>query len=508
MLIGSNKTTRLIDRYAIDNLKIPSIVLMENAAIDFVSEIDDELDNFLIVCGKGNNGGDGYVIARQLWSKGKKVKIFGVSFENLSCDCEINYNICKNIGIEMSNDIEKLKIWILQSECVIEGIFGTGLNSEVKGIYQKIIEIVNKYSNQKKVFSIDIPSGISGDNGEIMGTCIKADKTISFVTYKKAFLNMKNAKYFGEIAIKNIGLNQNFLKSLVNEYYLVKTDMKSWHKTRNITSHKGDFGKVLIYAGSKEFSGASVLTSNSCVRAGAGLVTLLTAENILKNNILSEVMLLNINNSETTSDIDFENELKKIENNILNSDVIAIGPGIGKTKKSLMILEKLLSYKKNDKNKTINLVLDADALNLISENPKLFEKIENRAIFTPHIVEFSRLSGLSPEEILLDKFTKAKEFAKKYKIVLLLKGKNTIITDGNKLFVNSTGNSYMANGGMGDCLTGIITSFVAQNYSLIESACIGAFLHGYIGDELTKAQYIVNASDIIENISKYMKEIF
>ena len=160
MLIGSNKTTRLIDRYAIDNLKIPSIVLMENAAIDFVSEIDDVLDNFLIVCGKGNNGGDGYVIARQLWSKGKKVKIFGVSFENLSCDCEINYNICKNIGIEMSNDIEKLKIWILQSECVIEGIFGTGLNSEVKGIYQKIIEIVNKYSNQKKVFSIDIPSGI------------------------------------------------------------------------------------------------------------------------------------------------------------------------------------------------------------------------------------------------------------------------------------------------------------------------------------------------------------
>ena len=174
----------------------------------------------------------------------------------------------------------------------------------------------------------------------------------------------------------------------------------------------------------------------------------------------------------------------------------------------MTILEKLLNYEKNNKNKTINLVLDADALNLISENPKLFEKIENRAVLTPHIVEFSRLSGLPSEDILLDKFTKAKEFAKKYKVILLLKGKNTIITDGNKLFVNSTGNSHMANGGMGDCLTGIITSLVAQNYNLIESACIGAFLHGYIGDELTKKQSIVNASHVTENISKYMKEIF
>ena len=508
MLIGNNETTKLIDRYAIDNLKIPSIVLMENAAIDFVNEIDEKLDNFLIVCGKGNNGGDGYAIARQLWSKGKKVKIFGVSFENLSCDCKINYDICKNIEIGMSDNIEKLKTWILQSDCIIEGIFGTGLNSEVKGVYKKIIEIVNEYSNQKEVYSIDIPSGISGDNGEIMGTCIKADKTISFVTYKKAFLNTKNSKYFGKIVIKNIGLNQKFFKNLINEYYLTKLDIKNLHKARNVNSHKGDFGKVLIYAGSKEFSGASVLASNSCVRAGAGLVTLLTSENILKNNILSEVMHLNINSSRTISENDFKNELQKIENNILNSDVIAIGPGIGKTEKSLTILEKLLNYEKNNKNKTINLVLDADALNLISENPKLFEKIENRAVLTPHIVEFSRISGLSPEDILSDKFTKGKEFAKKYKVILLLKGKNTIITDGNKLFVNSTGNSHMANGGMGDCLTGIITSLVAQNYNLIESACIGAFLHGYIGDELTKKQYIVNASHVTENISKYMKEIF
>ena len=206
-----------------------------------------------------------------------------------------------------------------------------------------------------------------------------------------------------------------------------------------------------------------------------------------------------------------ENSFKKIEDMAINSDVITIGPGIGKSENSLQIMKKLLQYKKNTKGETIKLVIDADGLNLLSENPELFKEIENRAILTPHTMEFSRLSGFSLEEISEDKrksFIKCKNFASEHGIILLLKGKNTLITDGTKVYINSTGNSHMANGGMGDGLTGIISSLAGQHYSLLESAKIGAFLHGYIGDALFKEQYIINISHIVENIPKYMKKIF
>ena len=209
--------------------------------------------------------------------------------------------------------------------------------------------------------------------------------------------------------------------------------------------------------------------------------------------------------------INFDNineNLEKLENEISNYDVITIGPGIGKSQQAFSIFEKLINIEKNNKGNTIKLVLDADALNLLAENRELFEKIRNRSVLTPHLVEFSRLTGFSPEVINKNKFEIAKEFSKKYGIILLLKGKNTIITNGEELFVNSTGNSHMANGGMGDCLTGIICSLAGQKYDLMKSASIGAYLHGKIADELVRRQYAVNATDVIDNISKYMNEIF
>ena len=243
------------------------------------------------------------------------------------------------------------------------------------------------------------------------------------------------------------------------------------------------------------------------MRAGAGLVTLMTYDNTFSGNISSspESMIMEIENK------NIENSFKKIENMAINSDVITIGPGIGKSENSLQIMKKLLQYKKNTKGETIKLVIDADGLNLLSENPELFKEIENRAVLTPHTMEFSRLSGFSLEEISEDKrksFNKCKKFATEHGVVLLLKGKNTLITDGINVYINSTGNSHMANGGMGDGLTGIISSFAGQHYSLLESAKIGAFLHGYIGDALFKEQYIINISHIVENIPKYMKKIF
>ena len=489
MLLGGNETTKKIDSFAINELKIPSIVLMENAAISFVKHIDENEDNFLIICGKGNNGGDGYAIARQLFSKGKNVKIFCISDEKMSNDCFVNYEICKNSGIEIFYNLEELEKLFVEGDVVIEGIFGTGLNSEIRGVYKDLILKINESCKKKKVYSIDIPSGINGDTGDIMGISVNADVTISFVTYKKGFLNPVAKKYLGEVIVENIGLNVEMIKSC--------------HVERDENSHKGDFGKVLIYAGSSGFYGAGNLVTKSCVRSGTGLTTLITDKNNFSLNVfVPEAMSFPINFE------NIEESFEKLENEILNSDVIAIGPGIGKNQKSLEILKKLISIEKNKKGNKIRLVLDADALNLLSENQELFEKIQNRSILTPHIIEFSRLTGFSSNEILENRFQKAIDFAKKYKIVLLLKGKNTIVTDGEQLFVNSTGNSHMANGGMGDCLTGIIASFAGQKYDLLHSALIGAYLHGFIGDKLLEEQYVVNATHIIEGISGGIKEIF
>jgi len=503
MLLGGNETTKKIDSFAINELKIPGIVLMENAAISFVKHIDENEDNFLIICGKGNNGGDGYAIARQLFSKGKNIKIFCISNENMSNDCMINYKICKNMGIKIFYEIEELDKLLLECEVAIEGIFGTGLNSEIKGIYREIIEKINAVSNNKKIYSIDIPSGINGDTGEIMGISIKADVTISFVTYKKGFLNLKIKNYLGKVIIENIGLNENNINHLINEYYLTPEMIKSFHIERNEDSHKGDFGKVLIFAGSSGFYGAGNIVAKSCVRSGAGLTTVITDKNNFSLNVfVPEAMSFPINFN------NINENFEKLQNEILNSDVIAIGPGIGKSQEALEILEKLINIEKNNKGNMIKLVLDADALNLLAENRELFGNIKNRAILTPHLVEFSRLTGFLPDEINKNKLEVTKNFAKKYELTLLLKGKNTIITNGEILFVNSTGNSHMANGGMGDCLTGIICSLAGQKYDLIQSASIGAYLHGKIADELVKSQYIVNATDIIDNISKYINKIF
>lgn len=503
MLLGGNETTKKIDSFAINELKIPSIVLMENAAISFVKHIDENENNFLIICGKGNNGGDGYAIARQLFSKGKNVKIFCISNENMSNDCMVNYKICKNMGIKIFYEIEELDKLLLDCNVVIEGIFGTGLNSEIKGIYREIIEKINTVSNNKAIYSIDIPSGINGDTGEIMGISVKADITISFVTYKKGFLNSKIKDYLGKVIIENIGLNETNIDHLVKEYYLTPDMVKSFHIKRNEDSHKGDFGKILIFAGSIGFYGAGNIVAKSCVRTGAGLTTVITDKNNFSlNAFVPEAMSFPIN-------FDNINEnLEKLENEISNCDVIAIGPGIRKSQQAFSIFEKLISIEKNNKGNTIKLVLDADALNLLAKNRELFEKIRNRSVLTPHLIEFSRLIGFSPEVINKNKFERAKEFSKKYGIILLLKGKNTIITNGEELFANSTGNSHMANGGMGDCLTGIICSLAGQKYDLMKSANIGAYLHGKIADELVRRQYTVNATDVIDNISKYMNEIF
>ena len=488
--IGDNNTTRDIDSYSVNNLGIPSTILMENAAVNFVKSLNNDLDNFLIICGKGNNGGDGYAIARQLLSRNKNVRIFSCEAGNMSADCEINYNICKNLGIHIETDIKNLEQLLLSSSVIIDSIFGTGLDKELNNTYIKIISLINK--SDKYIISVDIPSGINGTSGEIMGACINAKETISLVTYKQGFLNYDIFNFLGKIKVVNIGLPEIIIKKFSKTFLLNKQYIKSLYLPRAKTAHKGNFGHSLIAAGSEGFTGAAVISANSAVKTGSGLTTLVTNKEI--QSIVSSQLL----EAMTAS---FEDK-ERFLNLLKNADSVAFGPGLGNSSSTLELLESVIN------NSNVPIILDADGINSLSNKQGLIKNLKNRCILTPHPGEFSRLSGYSIDEINHNRIKMAKEFAEKYSVILLLKGYNTIITDGSEVFVNTTGNSHMANGGMGDCLTGIITSLVSQGYSLMDSANIGCFLHGYIGDKLHKKLEIVTAGDIINNISKFQRKLF
>lgn len=271
---------------------------------------------------------------------------------------------------------------------------------------------------------------------------------------------------------------------------LNKDLIKSLYIPRNIDSHKGSFGHSLIIAGSNGFSGSATITTNSAVRAGSGLVTVVTdplIQNIISSQVL-EAMTANFDETER-----FKNLLRK-------SYSIAFGPGLGDSEMTLSLLEFVID------NSSSTIILDADGINVLSRKSDLLIKLKKRCIITPHIIEFSRVSGYSVEDINNDKINIVSNFAKKYSLIVLLKGYNSIISNGTNNYINTTGNSHMANGGMGDCLTGIITSLVSQGYSLLNALIFGTYLHGYIGDRLLETQEIINASHIIENISIYLKD--
>lgn len=495
--IASSDILRSVDDYCIQKLQIPGILLMENAAISAINNMELKTNNFFtIICGVGNNGGDGFAIARHLVLKQKKVNIFLLgSIEKLSCDCKINFNYIKSLGIKVHNincnkDIQNLRNSLLLSDITIDSIFGTGLKRNIEGIYAQSINCINE--NSKYIISIDVPSGLNSNTGKRLGTCIKANKTITFQFYKTGFLNYDALNYAGDIVVCNIGIPQSVEKEFkINDILLEKNFIKNKIKPRNKFLHKGDCGKVLVVAGSKEFTGAAYISAESAVRTGAGLVTL--ACNSDNKNILSSKL--------TEAMIIEREDVNLLLHKIKISDAIAFGPGIGVTKEALDLLDIILN------NAKVPLVIDADGLNVLKNRLDNINKINVDIIITPHVGEMSRLIGVDIEYINNNRVKIAKDFAKKYKVIVVLKGFNTVITDGERVLINSTGSSAMASGGMGDCLTGIITSFIAQGYNAIEAAYIGAFIHGYCGDELSKGMYCVNATHIIDKIPMIIKKL-
>jgi NAD(P)H-hydrate epimerase len=489
---------RSMDSYCINRLGIPGLILMENAALKVVKNIcRDKFDSFSIVCSKGNNGGDGFAVARHLYNMGKEVNVFLIGNEDgMSGDCRTNYNIIRNIGIPICkvDSFEKIEILrkaVGNTDLCVDAIFGTGLSRDVEGVYYNVIDCINNYS--RYIVSIDLPSGLDGNTGKVLGNCIKADKTVSFQALKKGFLKYDSRKFTGYISIEDIGIPEYVIEKLnIQDFVIDRGYIKSIIKKRDKYGHKGDFGRTLIIAGSRGFSGAAYISTQSAVRSGAGLVTLACREDIrdIMAAKLTEAMTMEIDNG------------KELEVFVGKSDSVAIGPGMGDNEDTLNILEKTLS----NSEKTV--VVDADAINCASHNIGMIRNRKCKIVMTPHTGEMSRITGMSIDYIEENRLDTAKKFASKNNVILVLKGHDTIVTDGVKAAINSTGNSAMASGGMGDCLTGMIAGFSAQGYDAFEAACMAVYVHGMCGDRLSSNMFSVVASDVINEIPYVVKDIF
>lgn len=495
MLVGTSNLTKNMDNACVTEVEIPLIVMMENAVNAAMKNMDIEENNYYtVVCGVGNNGGDGLGIARKLAVLGKKVDIFLVGKKEKLTECSsINFKILENMGMKLTfiNDenINILAESLKNADICIDAIFGTGLKRDISGIFADVIDLMNKFS--KKIYAIDISSGLDSDTGEIRGIATKAQKTISFEFYKRGFLNYKADNYTGEIVVEEIGVPK-FIKDKFHngEFIMEKDEISDFIKRRNKNAHKGNFGRVSLIAGSKGFYGAARIATESAVKTGSGLVTLISDSDVQEKLCITFTEAMTVNYSE-------EERVKKL---IENSNAIGIGPGMGDNNTTLKILEDVLKMAR------CPVIIDADGINCLKNNKDVLKNNKFETLITPHPAELSRITGFSMEYINNNRIDAAKEAARNLKSIVLLKGNRTVITDGYTAYINMTGNSAMANGGMGDCLTGIITSLAGQGIPLFKAAAIGAYIHGYIGDVLAKDRYTVNASDIIEKIPFIMKE--
>lgn len=490
------ETFRKIDKYCIQQLKISETILMENAAIKVVNNVDQNKNSFTIVCGVGNNGGDGFAAARHLIALNKKVSVFFVGvLEKMSKSCEVNYNILKNMGGQITNianseDVSKLEQELIKSDITIDALFGTGLSRKIENIYEAVIAAINEYSAY--TIAIDVPSGLNSDTGVVMGTGVRSNRTITFQAYKEGFLNYEAEPYTGEVIVENIGIPEAVMEKCCEKKFISdSTLIGEWIIKRNRYAHKGDFGRALVFAGSKGYSGAAYICTEAAVKSGSGLTTLCCPENIMAalGGKLTEAMLV------------ASSDKAKIAELLVKSNSIAFGPGMGLNEDTYLKLQYVL------REAECPIVIDADGLNALKDNLDLLIDKKAPVVVTPHAGEMARLAKLPIDYINQNRMKAAEDFAKRYAVIVLLKGYNTIITDGKTTIINPTGSSAMASGGMGDCLTGIIAAFLAGGQDALEAASCAAYVHGYTGDRLSENMYSVTASEVIKQLPYVIKEL-
>lgn len=495
---------RTIDACTIEHEPISSIHLMERASDAFVAAFANAVlpDKCITVfAGTGNNGGDAFAIARLLFKKAYRVKVFLVKNPEakLSADCNENMWRWRNLPEAYFQEI-KTEAGLSSvdfGDVVVDGLFGSGLNRPLSGLYEAVVKKINEQN--LPVYSVDIPSGLFvDDNRERQGgEVVRSKKTFSFQFPKLAFLLPENGDYVPEFEVLDIGLWPKAMEEAQTDFFfLQKEDIRKMLHTRARFSHKGTFGHAYLVAGQYAKMGAAVIASKACLRAGVGLLTVHCPK--------SGVNVLQIALPEAMVDADAdENENSELAN-LSPKHTVGIGPGIGKSEKVRKMFEQLL----HGVSKPI--VMDADALNLLSEHRQLISLLPPNSILTPHPTEFDRLAGETFGSGF-DRLQSARKIASQWAVIVVLKGAYTAIAlpDG-RVYFNSTGNPGMATAGSGDCLTGILTGLLAQGYSPEEASLIGVFVHGLAGDLALERAFSVEsllASDIAESLGAAFSKI-
>jgi NAD(P)H-hydrate epimerase len=473
MKVLTGKQMKDIENFAFEKLGFKSDDLMLLAAAGIFVEVLKKIDSLekkndeariVILCGRGNNGQDGIVLSSMLNEKGVSTKVYSIlEMEKLN-----KPEILSNIKEDIKN-----------ADIVIDGIFGTGLSREVSGLPLLLIEIINNYS--RYTISIDIPSGISSENGEILGQAVFANHTISFQCPKLGCMLFPGVEHVGKLTIHDIGLPEDIINEMSGDYYFIEQSMiKSVLNKRKKNSHKGNYGKVLVVAGSKGMAGAAALCAKAALRAGAGLVKISCNE-----DILSIVQTLT---PESTC-ISRDETLKVCD----EFDSIVIGPGLGINEESQKLLFQILDKYKG------KLIIDADALTLVKDNTEKLKKSKADIIITPHEGEAGRLLDVDYKEINLDRIKACKDLVHATSATVILKGSITLVgTQDGKIYFNSTGNPGMATAGSGDVLSGIIASFAAQGMQWDKTAQASVFIHGLAGDAVASkvGEYGLISSDL------------
>lgn len=504
-----------MDRKTIEEFGLPGRVLMENAGKGatqiFLKRFDPLSSRKVgILAGRGNNGGDGFVIARYLAQKGLGVTVFLLAHRSrVRGDAAENLALLKSLDIlvvelpDQKSFSTSIKINILHQDILVDAILGTGLKSDVKGYFKKIIEFVNGLN--KPVFSVDIPSGLNSDTGQPCGVCVRAHTTATFAYPKTGHILCPGADYSGNLEVVDIGIPLHVAEEVSPGQHLLTPEMiRSYIQPRPSDAHKGNAGHLLVIAGSEGKTGAAAMTAVSAMRVGAGLVTLgipRSLNRILETQLV-EVMTCPL--PETATGALDEFSFDTIQTLLDKKKCLAIGPGLGTSIGTGKLIHKILRQGR------ITIVIDADGLNHLAEHIELLKGIGPSVILTPHPGEMARLMRTSVDAIQTDRINCARRFATKFNVHVVLKGAKTVIAhpDG-PVFVNPTGNPGMASGGMGDVLTGMIGGFVTQGYPIESATHLAVFIHGAAGDFLAKKNGPIGylATDVMKALPNQIKDL-
>ncbi|GAB4380086.1 MAG: NAD(P)H-hydrate dehydratase [Calditrichia bacterium] len=503
---------REMDRHTIEDLGVPGVVLMENAGVGTYRVIQKLLAEIphpivYIFCGKGNNGGDGFVIARHLWDDGARVTVLIVGEEkDIRGDALINFNIVKNFQIpyffitaadQISSHFQE------PPNLIVDALLGTGIQGAVHGLVREVIDFINE--TDYPVVAVDVPSGLNADSPQVPGSAIRADLTVTMALPKRCHLFYPARSYVGELYIADIGIPREVRNAdNVRVQIVEKSDIRL--PERPPDSHKYQCGKVGVLAGSPGYTGAATLTAQAALRIGAGLVIAAIPEAL--NPIMESKLTEVITRPYPTGKSDSLNNLslKHLEDFLEWCDVLAIGPGLGRSEETQRSILQIL------KNFNKPAVIDADALFALANNPHVLDSPHSQWVLTPHHGEFFRFfPAVSREERSKIFIELAQEFSREKQATLLLKGSpSLVVAVEGQVYVNSTGNSGLASGGTGDVLTGMVAGLMAQGMDAVEASLTANFLHGLCADEVVEESsvYTLTAGDLVENFGLVIKKHF